>query len=43
MITVCRVPRPGDTSEPRQVHLDVVAGPGDQGELVLTIMQQDED
>ncbi|WP_200926181.1 DUF6573 family protein [Sphaerimonospora mesophila] len=38
-----RTPRPGRARAPRMVRLDVVAGPGDDGELVLTIMQQDED
>ncbi|MFI7467495.1 DUF6573 family protein [Nonomuraea sp. NPDC049646] len=38
-----RVPRPGSARAPRQVWLDIVAGPGDHGELVLTIMRPDED
>jgi hypothetical protein len=41
--TLYRVPRPGRARAPRQVSLDIVAGPGDDGELVLTIMQPNED
>ena len=38
-----RVPRQGRGTKPRPVTLKLVAGPGDDGRPVVTIMQTNED
>jgi len=43
LYTVYRVPRGGRGVKPRIVALKLIAGPGDDGEPVITIMQPDED
>lgn len=43
LFPVHRVPRTGRATVPRKVILAAVAGPGDNGELTITIMQQGED
>lgn len=40
---ICRVPRDGHSAEARPVMLKLVAGPGDAGEPVITILQPHED
>lgn len=40
---VMRIPNAGEEREPRPVRLIVVAGPGDDAELVLTVMLPEED
>lgn len=41
--TLLRVPSPGKGVRPRRAALHLVAGPGDRGEPVVTIMCPDED
>lgn len=43
LFPVHRVPRAGRAIIPRKVILAAVAGPGDDGELTITLMQQGED
>ena len=38
-----RVPRDGQTESAEEVTLKLIAGPGDQGEPVITILLQNED
>ena len=40
---VMRIPNHGRGCEPRPVRLAVVVGPGDEGEMVLTVMLPEED
>lgn len=42
LFPVHRTPRPGRATAPRKVILAAVAGPGDDGELIITIMQAGE-
>lgn len=41
--TLYRVPRDGKSLRPKATHLDLVIGPGDTGEPVITIMFPGED
>lgn len=43
LFSLLRVPRGGRGTRPRQQTLKMVAGPGDDGELTITIMMPEED